>query len=250
MYLTKIFLYDIILLKMIRLLITLFLSITTANAEIKIAIFDTGLDLNDVRFTGVLCKSGHRDFTGEGIEDQIGHGTHVVGLIKQYAGNSKYCLLIYKYYSEKRLQQNFRNLFLSYMAAVDEQVDFVNFSGGGPSAIMEEAFMIGNNPNITFVVAAGNEGSDLVVKPYYPAMYGFKNVVAVGNLNKEGKRHPSSNYGKVGMSWEIGTDIISTCLNNTNCKLTGTSMSTAIKTGKLIKQKYLEDYAKASSFPK
>ena len=72
-------------------------SYSQSETRLKVAILDTGLDLRDPRFADVLCQGGHKDFTGEGLYDKIGHGTHVAGIISQMAyDHTKYCLVIVK----------------------------------------------------------------------------------------------------------------------------------------------------------
>ena len=110
-------------------------------------------------------------------------------------------------------------------------------SGGGNNYLEQEENIIKQNPKIIFNVAAGNDGKDIDEVPYYPATFKYKNVIAIGNLNKDGKtRNESSNYGSDVKTWEIGTNVLSTLPNGKEGKLTGTSMSAAIHAGKLIKE--------------
>lgn len=81
------------------LLATLLISASPVAPIVRVAVIDTGLNLNDPRFTKVLCADGHADYTGEGIDDIEGHGTAVAGLIMQYAGKRRYCLTILKFYT-------------------------------------------------------------------------------------------------------------------------------------------------------
>jgi len=85
----------------------------TANKLLKIAVIDTGISLDRIQDAS-LCKTGHKDFTGYGLNDNHGHGTHIYGLIDQYAKNIKlktnsdvallsktsvsYCQIIIKFY--------------------------------------------------------------------------------------------------------------------------------------------------------
>lgn len=224
--------------KQILILISFVLCAACSAAEdIRVAVIDTGLDLNDPRFTNVLCKEGHKDFTGEGIKDLNGHGTHVAGLIKKYAGEAKYCLLIYKVFPQKIYAQT-RHVLLAYEYAAYNGARIVNFSGGGTDGSITEKKIINFNPQITFVVAAGNDGKNINFDPFYPASYGLRNIYAVGNGTSEEDRSATSNFGTLVRYWEDGRNVISTCPNNRNCVMSGSSMSTAIKTGKLIKEIY------------
>src|ERR1019366_6024887 len=99
-----------------------------------------------------LCKSGHKNFVeGEGIEDFTGHGTHVTGLIEQYAGGSNYCFMIYKYYgrSTDGLLNETREV-LALREALKIHANVINFSGGGSTFNEEEALLIMDHPEITF----------------------------------------------------------------------------------------------------
>lgn len=224
-------------------LFTLLISSTSHSQVHKIAVVDTGLDVEDVRFKRLIC--GYRDYTGEGIEDKSGHGTHVAGLIKKYANNSKnYCLLILKYYSPKNNGLiNARNLISSFREAVDQKATIVNFSGGGPEFVQEEYDIIKNNPQVKFVVAAGNESMNLdnPNNQFYPASYNLPNIISVGNLEDEHTISKSSNYGFLVKVWEIGTNLLSTVpckslFNVCEAEMTGTSMAAGVVTGKMIRK--------------
>jgi len=213
----------------------LYLSLLNINAHmIRVGVVDTGLDIHDERFTSVLCPSGHKDFTGEGIEDTIGHGTHVTGLIKQYAGDSKeYCLVIIKSFSKMapayvQLDQE----VAAFRYAATLRLDYINYSAGGPGYNEAEFYAIADHPYTTFIVAAGNDGKDLgeAGNRYYPASYNLPNIVAVGS---EGSL--TSNYGGPVSAFEHGDNVLSTLPKDQYGYMSGTSMAAAIHTGKLVK---------------
>lgn len=222
--------------------------IKSEKRPLKIAVVDTGLDRNDPRFSKVLCKMGHRNFTDgtNDTKDTHGHGTHVAGLIKQYAGESGYCLVILKFYDEKaKGDKNLDSSIQAFKWASQIGVDIVNFSGGGSEFVSSEYETISSASNTTFIVAAGNESQDIRLKlnKYYPASYELSNIFVVGNVSPQGSRSPSSNYGDPRIVWEVGEKLVSTmpCVKtqlglNFNCEgqMTGTSQATAVHTGKLI----------------
>lgn len=207
---------------------------------VRVAIVDTGLDLKDPRFAHVLCKSGHKDFTGDGIKDYHGHGTHIAGLVRMYAGSAGYCLMIVKYYAEGVPGAINATREIEAMTwAVSHGADIVNVSGGGPKSSAVEALLIHDHPGVTFVVAAGNESQDIALSPYYPASYGYGNMVVVGNAKEEPAssdvRSETSNFGEGVNAWEVGVDALSTLPKGTG-KISGTSQACAIRTGKIVKQ--------------
>lgn len=225
-------------LTLILLLATLCQASQKSHRMIKVAVLDTGLDLNDSRFKDHLCKLGHKNFvTNQGIEDSNGHGTFIVGLIQKYAGNANYCMVIYKYYQDGApdIVNGYREV-KAIKAAIDEGVDIVNLSGGGPGFDEDEALLIRDNPKVLFVVAAGNEGANIDISGhgFYPASLPYNNIVAVGGVDSYGNRASVSNYGKRVKAKELGQDVESTLPNGQTGVLSGTSMSCAIHTGKIV----------------
>lgn len=226
---------------MIRMIFFLFalVSVSYAKERVRVVVIDTGLDVNDVRFKDKIC--GYRDLTGEGIEDKHGHGTHIAGLIKQYAKDANYCLYIIKFYSERA--ENFSNtnrMAEAIRDAASSGAKIVNISGGGGSFSEVEYLAIKTHPKVTFIVAAGNDGHNLdnTNHKYYPASYELKNIISVGALGTNGTKLPISNYGKIITTWEIGENVLSTLPNGENGVFSGTSMATAIHTGKVIHELY------------
>lgn len=219
-------------------LLALFLlsSVAVASEPLKIAIIDTGLDLNDKRFTH-LCPTGHDFFAGKSIKDVHGHGTHIAGLIQQYAGDGDYCFLIYKFYSESNTgQQNLLGELASINSAIRNGAKIINLSEGGPEFNENEYLAVKNHPNILFVVAAGNENRCLDVSgnEYYPASYWQPNETVVENYTKNDKLYPGSNWSKKAVH-EVGDNVYST-LPVGYGYMTGTSQATAIRTGKIVRE--------------
>lgn len=237
--------------KNLTILLTLILSLN-AQAQKRVAIIDTGLDLKDPRFSKLLCKTGrHWNFVNNNSNpyDTHGHGTHIAGLIKQYAGNKDYCLLIYKYYDDRNTgEQNLNYEISAFNRAIVDKADIINFSGGGAEFSTAELKSLrrAEQLGIQVVAAAGNDGKDTSLSgyAYYPANHHLSNMTVVGNLqsNSNGtcRMNPTSNRGKFVQKWEIGTDARSTLPRGYTGRLTGTSQATAIRTGKMISGKRSE----------
>lgn len=207
-----------------------------ALAQTRVAVVDTGLNLEDPRFKSALCASGHKDFTGHGIGDFDGHGTHVAGLIKRHAGNADYCLIILKFYLERDPGgHNLRRAIAAFREAVLQGATVVNFSGGGGEYIEEERVVIASAPGVTFMAAAGNESQNIgrFGTPFYPASYDLPNVRVVGALTPTGEKLSSSNYGSRVEYWEVGVQS-STLPYGREGEMRGTSQATAVATGKLL----------------
>ena len=77
-----------------------------------------------------------------------------------------------------------------------------------------------------FVVAAGNDGTDLETAPSYPASYDLDNLIAVANIRYDGELDPTSSYGAASVDLAApGSYILSTTPGNTYSYMTGTSMA-------------------------
>lgn len=229
-------------------ILSFFVAISQAQAMTKVAVIDTGIDPHDERFTGLICP-GHVPwnfvYDAPLERDTNDHGTHVAGLIKEHAGNTSFCFLFYKYYSEVASgRENLHNLLKSMKTAVRDGANIVNISGGGDEFNEDEYLAIKSAPQVTFVVAAGNEKQDLDVptQEYYPASYHLPNEVIVGALDAKGEEmYHSSNWGRHVQYWEIGENVRSTIpcrvtITGLACfaYMSGTSMATAVASGKLI----------------
>jgi len=253
-----------------------------ASDPLRVVILDTGLDLNDFRFHGLLCKKGHRNFTGTELNtiDNYGHGTHITGIVKNNTYTRNYCLIIVKYFNYE--SENYEKA-LKYSVSLKPEI--IVFASYGEDVNFEEQLLIKVNKAIIFIVAAGNKGvvlnntynddivrhcneenkclytkeHQLYVEPSkwerasYPASYNFCNVYSVGNLTKEGIRNPSSNWGTVVDAWEVGTDIESTIPDITppvnydeQMLMTGTSQAAAKFAARVIDN--YEEYKKDVDF--
>lgn len=226
------------------------------NKNIVVAVIDTGIQ-GDHTFLkdNIHVISGTRssqnygvDFSGSKVtnspSDQHGHGTHVAGIVKSIFPEVK--ILALKYYNPKASgQANLEATIKALKYAVDNNVDVINYSGGGPEASVEELRILkeAEKKGILVIAAAGNERSNIDDKrhAYYPASYGLSNIITVGAHDDNLTIIPSSNYGKNSVDIAApGHRIRSAIPNNGAGYMTGTSQATAFVTGvaALIKSKY------------
>lgn len=226
------------------------------NKDIIVAVIDTGIQAdhpflinNITTLQGTKSASNYgMDFSNEKSGttpvDQHGHGTHVAGIVKSIFPEVK--ILALKYYNPKASgQANLEATIKALKYAVDNNVDVINYSGGGPEASVEELRILkeAERKGILVIAAAGNERSNIDDKKhaYYPASYGLSNIITVAAHDDALNIISSSNYGK--NSVEIaapGHRIRSSIPNNGAGYMTGTSQATAFVTGvaALIKSKY------------
>jgi len=205
-------------------------------AMTKIAIMDTGINYNSIDQHLNVCVDGIHDFTGTGIQDNIGHGSNIAAIIsKDLDEGYDYCLLILKWFDKKN---KFNNM-ISYEKALkyissDKSINIVNMSLSGSGFDYNEKLLLTRIlENDTIInVAAGNDGANLDKNcNSYPACYDSR-LVVIGNIEESGIRNKSSNYGKIIDFWKIGTNI-----TEAGVTMSGTSQSCAVQTNIEIKRR-------------
>jgi subtilisin family serine protease len=215
---------------------------------IKVGVVDTGIDSSHPDFQGRIGEVA--DFTGEGIGDGHGHGTHVAGTIGGsgaasggvYKGVAPECLI----YSAKVLDHTGGGSFSSVMAGVEwaaQRCQVLNLSLGadGPcdgTDALSETCNAAVDQGVVVCVAAGNAGPSA----YTIGMPGCATkVISVGATDKSDQiayfssRGPTSD-GRVKPDLCFpGVNIVAPRATNTNegypvgtsyTTMSGTSMAT------------------------
>jgi len=227
--------------------------------DIVVAVIDTGIDPNHPFLSqNIYVNNGKASTKNYGIDfsknrknagepfDNHGHGTHVSGIIKSVYPNVK--ILSLKYYNPKASgQDNLDSTIDALRYAVEQNVDVINYSGGGPEPALEELKILkeAERKGILVVAAAGNEESNIDIRSnaYYPASYGLKNIITVTAHNKQLQMLNSSNWGKKSVDISApGYRIRSALPKGRSGYLTGTSQATAFVSGAaaLIMSQYPE----------
>ena len=233
------------------LIISLLISFSAlADKPINIAVIDTGIDpthplfsqklrvgskvatnnVFGVDFSSLDGKVSYRPF------DKNGHGTHIAGIIAKI--NPKARLHILKYYNpEADGYQNLKATIRALRYAIENNMDVINYSSGGPERSPEEAslFKQAKDKGILIVSAAGNEFRDIDAdgsEGFYPASYNYQNIITVGALDKKMNRVGSSNWGTRSVDiFAPGKKIKSAFPNYQVAEMTGTSQATAFVSG-------------------
>lgn len=202
-----------------------------------VTVIDSGVDYTDGRIAPYICKErGLFNLTGVPMEEDAGHGTHVVGIIIQNSPPVGYCLRVIKVFSKSQREGVVGRMIKAVQLATGSIL--TNISAGGP-VFYESEYNAMQAIKTLFIMAAGNEGSDLLVRPFYPASYRIRHSVVVGSLEKNGRRiATNSNRGLLVNTWEIGEDVRSYAPGGKFKVLSGTSMATARHTARLL-TKYL-----------
>jgi len=207
---------------------------TFVNAKpITIGIIDSGINtkyLNRLK----ICKRGLIDLTKRGIEDEIGHGTNIAGLVSNGLEKIDYCFILIKYYIPKEGFGNYmrQSEAIEILWKMRRSIDMIVIAGGGPGAgpVEQDRVIDILDSGVIMVTAIGNDSYNMDENCfYYPACYD-KRIIVVGNGDNEKKLlQGTSSYGRVVDIYENGNNVCSfgVCL-------TGSSQSTAIAANKII----------------
>lgn len=212
---------------------------------VTVAVLDTGYDQNHPELAGVVSQS--KDFTPAGIQDNIGHGTHVAATIAghsdKYTGVAKGAKLAVGRVCEAEWCEESAILAGMEWAAREVRAKVVNMSLGtqmasdGTDPLSAKANELTAETGALFVAAAGNSGDR--VKVNGPAAADA--ALAVANLTKSGTVNEWSSRGPRHKDFAVkpdiaapGTDIVAARAEGTlweyyvddlHAKLTGTSMA-------------------------
>lgn len=182
--------------------------IPAPTGAVKIAVLDTGLDLDHPDLNGYVFRNpdgvgNNNDDDNDCLtdnplgwnyvddnnnpNDDNGHGTHVSGIVARNIGLCDDCvvqLIPYKTHSNFGVGTLFASACATLQASVMDGVDVINaswgFYGGGGSTILKNAIDTAKNYGTLFIAAAGNDSLNLDYDPQYPALYNLDNVMAVG----------------------------------------------------------------------
>ena len=240
--------------------------IEQGNSEVTVAVVDGGIDTRHPEFRSQLWQNGGES-PGNGIdddangyiddingwdfsdaptlpgsgdwtvrdnepEDEIGHGTHVSGIIAAAANNgigiagiAPRCRLMplragFKYGGGGYLQND--DVAAAIVYAADNGARVVNMSWGDTvnAFIIEDAIAYAYARGCVLIAAAGNAASP---GSWYPA--GLETVISVAALSKEKHLSSISNFGSTIDIAAPGEEILSTDLKGGYLHLSGTSMA-------------------------
>lgn len=229
--------------------------IETGSPDVWVAVIDTGVDrdhpdLDANVVPGMDFISGGDglggetpgdgvDNNGDGVPDQnVGHGTHVAGIIAAEANNGIGALGIAYNVTILPLRIFPTNgdtgaTFSAIIDAVDyatnvSEVKVISMSIGTTyqSSLLQNAIDGAWARGKVLIAAAANSNTDL---PYYPAAH--NHVVAVAAINKSGNKASFSNYGGWVDISAYGTGIYATYFDDSYAFLSGTSMATPLVSG-------------------
>jgi major intracellular serine protease len=203
--------------------------------NVKIAILDTGCDLDHHDLINNLLPGKNLINEKELPWDDNKHGTHIAGIIAAenndlgIVGVAPKSKIIPVKVLDKHGFGETKTICKGIKWAVDEGADFLCLSLGTPNPVepIRSAIRYALENRVITFVAAGNLGKTSEV--FYPANY--SEVIGIGSINEDMNRSSFSNTG-YGLDFLApGENILSTVPNNWYAVMSGTSMATPFAVG-------------------
>lgn len=214
--------------------------VTTSKKELVVAVIDSGVDVDHpdlkgrIWFNDKICSpdvsTPNRACNGFNfidnntiLTDDIGHGTHVAGLIAANrntigiagAADSRIKIMPLKFVNSQVTSFTYNGKVITDMIAdamvfaVKNGAEVINLSLGWPKLIdlpkVRKAFELAEENNVIVIAASGNNSKDL---PLFPCSY--ENVICVGAIDNRGELTDFANYGSKVDIVAPGDSIIST----------------------------------------
>ena len=242
-------------------------AITRGRADVRVAVLDTGVNLNHpelrekvvagadfVDLAGLDTSAFVGDFLGRDTdpEDELGHGTHVAGIIageglQMEPGIAPGCrLMAVRVLATLRSGDDIQgagivdNINPAVKWAADNGADVINMSlgirhtgGGLPHA---DVIRYAIDQGVTVVAASGNDGTDT---KYYPGA--LPDVLAVGAVDDTGSVARFSSWGAPISVVAPGVNVLSSYARGRYAVASGTSQASPVVAGAIA---LLKSYAR------
>ncbi|KHL93510.1 serine protease [Paenibacillus sp. IHB B 3415] len=204
-------------------------NLSKGSKEVVVAVVDTGVQADHPDLQGQLLAGYNAITNGGAPDDDVGHGTHVSGIIGALTNNEEGVAGI-SWYNKilpvKALDNSGAGTTYSVAEgiiwAADHGAKVINLSLGNyaDSQFLHDAIKYAYDRDVVIVSASGNDNTE---RPGYPAAY--EEVIAVAATNSTGVRASFSNYGDYIDVAAPGESIASTYPDNQYAALSGTSMA-------------------------
>ena len=198
---------------------------------VKVAILDSGIDLNAKEFTNKIINLNlnySNSGTPNSIIDDYGHGTNIASIIAQHTYSNVKLMPIKITNNEGK--GSILSLYMGIESAIQNNANVINISlscySTKDSAIINAAIDKAVSKGIIVVTSAGNDNAN--TKSYIPA--NNDNVFTISSVNKNLQKSNFSNYGDNVDYCMLGEGISCLGLESSYATYSGTSYSTALFT--------------------
>lgn len=196
--------------------------ISTGSNNVIIAVVDTGIDPSHPDLFNNVISGWNFISNNNNPMDDVGHGTHVAGIIGAHGNNGMgisgvmwdTSLLPVKVCDLDDCPIDAIADGIVY--AVDRGAKVINTSlgtypPGSPSpTALYDAVNYANSHGVLVVASAGNEGNNNDILPVYPASYGLPNVISVAATDQNDVMVEFTNFGTSVHVAAPGANILST----------------------------------------
>jgi len=204
-------------------------NVSKGSDGVIIAVLDTGVQLNHPDLSGKLIPGTNIVDPAADPEDDVGHGTHVAGIIgatvnnnEGVAGVSWYNKIMPVKVLDSSGAGSTYSVAQGIIWAVDNGAKVINMSLGNyaQAEFLHDAIKYAYDRDVVLIAASGNDNTD---RPGFPAAYPEVFAVAATTNNKE--KASFSNYGDYIDVAAPGDSIASTYIGGQYAALSGTSMA-------------------------
>lgn len=200
-------------------------TVATTKKELIVAVLDSGMDIDHPDLKGrvwfneklctnapnakILACNGFNFLDGNNnVSDDVGHGTHVAGVIAANRNNigvagaadPRIKIMPIKVLNSQVSGFVYNGKLITdviadaMVFAIKNGAEVINLSLGWPKLIdtakIRQAFQMAEDQNVMVIAASGNNNKDL---PTFPCAY--ENVVCVGAIDNRGELADFSNHG-------------------------------------------------------
>lgn len=200
------------------------------SEEIKVAVVDTGVDLGHPDLKDRLLAGFNITTQGKTPpKDDVGHGTHVAGVISALVNNGEgvagmtwYNPILPVKVLDSSGSGSTYAVAQGIIWAADNGAKVINMSLGNyaDAQFLHDAIKYAYDKDIVLIAASGNDNTE---RPGYPAAY--QEVFAVAATDSKKNKATFSNYGDYIDVAAPGVSIPSTYPDNQYAALSGTSMA-------------------------
>lgn len=204
-------------------------NLSKGSNDVIVGIVDTGVDIDHPDLQGQLLPGYNVIDPNTEPLDDVGHGTHVTGIIgalvnnnEGVAGISWYNKILPVKALDKSGSGTTYSVSEGIIWAADHGAKVINLSLGNyaDSQFLHDAIKYAYDKDVVLVSASGNDNTE---RPGFPAAY--PEVLAVAATDSNMKRASYSNYGDYIDVAAPGSSIASTYPGNQYAALSGTSMA-------------------------